>query len=134
MTVRGGQRARILLVDDDKVVLQAMSRMVAEAGYDPTTADNWSEALRQFRDGKPDLVLLDVLMPTIDGFKLARIIKADATSFVPIILLTALEDLESKRRAVAAGFDVLLLEVGRSTLAAHIRFGRPHSSRSGSLS
>jgi diguanylate cyclase (GGDEF)-like protein len=101
-------KARLLLVDDDRSMLDHMSRMVTEAGYEVVTATNWSEALRTFREGKPDLVLLDVMMPTIDGYKLAKMIKADSPAFVPIILLTALEDLESKRRGMAAGADDFL--------------------------
>jgi diguanylate cyclase (GGDEF)-like protein len=103
-----GSRARLLLVDDDRAMLDHMSRMVSDAGYTPLTACTWSDAIRQFREGRPDLVLLDVMMPTLDGYKLARMLKADTVSFVPIILLTALEDLESKRRGMAAGADDFL--------------------------
>jgi diguanylate cyclase (GGDEF)-like protein len=53
-------------------------------------------------------VLLDVMMPTIDGYKMAKMIKAEAGSFVPVILLTALEDVESKRRGMASGADDFL--------------------------
>lgn len=102
------RRARLLLVDDDRAMLDYMSKLVREAGYDPMCASTWTDALRLFREEKPDLVLLDVMMPTVDGFKLARIIKADAPQFVPIILLTALDDLESKRRGMAAGADDFL--------------------------
>lgn len=91
-------------------MLDHLSLLVREAGYEPMAASTWSEALRLFRDNKPDLVLLDVMMPTIDGFKLARIIKSDSPAFVPIILLTALEDLESKRRGMAAGADDFLIK------------------------
>ncbi|MBI4510035.1 MAG: diguanylate cyclase [Deltaproteobacteria bacterium] len=103
-----GTRARLLLVDDDHATLEQLSRMVSEIGYQPMTATTWSDALRLFREGKPDLVLLDVMMPTIDGYKLARIIKSDSAMFVPIILVTALEDIESKRRGMASGADDFL--------------------------
>jgi two-component system, cell cycle response regulator len=98
-------RARLLLVDDDRTMLEHMSAVVRDLGHEAIIAQTWTEALRLFRDGRPDLVLLDVMMPTMDGYKLARIMKGDTPQFVPIILLTALEDLEAKRRGMAAGAD-----------------------------
>jgi diguanylate cyclase (GGDEF)-like protein len=68
-------------------------------------ASSWTDALRLYREGHPDLVLLDVMMPTIDGYKMAGIFRREGGTFVPIILLTALEDVESKRRGMAAGAD-----------------------------
>src|ERR1051325_8824369 len=101
-----GGRQKLLLVDDDRTMLDHLTGLVSQAGYEALTASTWSEALKHFREAKPDLVLLDVMMPTIDGYKLARIIKGDSSnSFVPVILLTALDDLESKRRGMAAGAD-----------------------------
>lgn len=89
-------------------MLEHMSRLVAEAGHEPLSASTWSDAIRLFREGRPDLVLMDVMMPTLDGYKLARILKSDSGVFVPIILLTALDDVESKRRGMAAGADDFL--------------------------
>ncbi|TPV95463.1 MAG: diguanylate cyclase [Myxococcales bacterium FL481] len=101
--------ARILVVDDDKTMLSAVSNMVAEAGYTPLCAMSWGEALRVFRQDPPDMVLLDVMMPDIDGFKLARMFKNEADRiFVPVILITALDDLASKQRGLAAGADDFL--------------------------
>lgn len=89
-------------------MLDHLARMVTDAGYQPMTASNWTDALKLFREERPDLILLDVMMPTVDGYKLARIIKGDSSAFVPIILLTALDDLESKRRGMASGADDFL--------------------------
>jgi diguanylate cyclase (GGDEF)-like protein len=100
--------ARLLLVDDDRAVLEHTAQMVADLGFEPLVAGTWSDALRVFRESKPDLVLLDVMMPTIDGYKLAKMLKAEAARFVPIILVTALDDVESKRRGMAAGADDFL--------------------------
>ena len=100
--------ARVLIVDDDRAVLASLAAMVSEGGHDPIPTTSWSEALRVSRQTPPDLILLDVMMPGIDGFKLARMMKSEAPVFVPIILLTALDDIESKRRAMAAGADDFL--------------------------
>lgn len=90
-------------------MLSALEEMVRECGYEAVSARSWSDALRVYRQARPDLVLLDVMMPTIDGFKLARILKNEDTErFVPIILITGLGDMESKRRGMASGADDFL--------------------------
>jgi diguanylate cyclase (GGDEF)-like protein len=102
-------KTRILLVDDDRSMLSALDTMVRDAGYEAAMATNWSDALRVFRSYVPDLILLDIMMPTIDGFKLARILKEQSTDrFVPIILITGLGDIESKKRGLASGADDFL--------------------------
>jgi two-component system, chemotaxis family, response regulator WspR len=103
-----GGKARVLLVDDDRSMLDALARMVHDCGHEPLPASTWSDALMLYRRARPDLVLLDVMMPTIDGYKLARMLKAEAGRFVPIILITGLDDLESKRRGMSAGADDFL--------------------------
>ncbi len=100
---------RILVVDDDRAALSRLSGMVQECGYEAMTALTWSDALRLYRQATPHLVLLDVMMPTIDGYKLARILKNETPEhFVPIILITGLDDTESKRRGMASGADDFL--------------------------
>ncbi len=102
------RRSRVLLVDDDRSMVDTLGEMVTACGYQALPAQTWSDALRIFRRAKPDIVLLDVMMPTIDGYKLARMIKAESDSFVPIILITGLDDLESKRRGMSSGADDFL--------------------------
>jgi two-component system cell cycle response regulator len=99
---------RILILDDDASVRQLLARMIDESGYTPVVASNWTEALKLYREGNPDLILLDVMMPGMDGYKVASLFRREGGKFVPIILLTALEDLESKRRGMAAGADDFL--------------------------
>ena len=100
---------RILLVDDDRAMLRTIEEMVRECGYEAVAANSWTDALRLYQQAKPDLVLLDVMMPTIDGFKLAKMLKdSDHERFVPIILITGLGDVESKRRGMASGADDFL--------------------------
>jgi diguanylate cyclase (GGDEF)-like protein len=99
--------ARILIIDDDPLQCKHFSRVVEDWAALAFTATSLSEALRLYRSVNPDLVMLDVLMPHVDGYKLSQIFKREGR-FVPIILLTALEDLESKRRGLAAGADEFL--------------------------
>jgi two-component system cell cycle response regulator len=101
--------ARIVVVDDDRAHCNHLERVITEWGATPFVANTLSDALRLHREAKPDLILLDVMMRHMDGYKLAQMFKRD-TVFVPIILLTSLDDIESKRRGLAAGADEFLVK------------------------
>jgi len=103
-TLRG---TRVLIVDDDPLQCAHIAEVVREWGCEPFTAQTFGDALRLHRDARPDLVLLDIMMPHIDGYKLAHIFKT-AAAFIPVILLTALDDIDSKRRGLSAGADEFL--------------------------
>jgi DNA-binding response OmpR family regulator len=98
---------RILIVDDDRLQCAEVAKVVREWQAEVFTAQTLAEALRLHKEARPDLVLLDVMMPQLDGYKLAQMFKRDAT-FTPIVLLTALDDLDSKRRGLSAGADEFL--------------------------
>jgi diguanylate cyclase (GGDEF)-like protein len=99
--------AKVLIVDDDPLQCAHLAKIVTEWEAEPFTAQQLSDALRLHKEAHPDLVLLDVMMPHVDGYKLAQMFKR-ASPFVPIILLTALEDIDSKRRGLSAGADEFL--------------------------
>ena len=101
------RHARVLIVDDDPLQCSHLAKIVSEWQAEPFTAQQLSDALRLHKEAHPDLVLLDVMMPHVDGYKLAQMFKR-ASPFVPIILLTALEDIDSKRRGLSAGADEFL--------------------------
>src|SRR5690242_21179962 len=100
-------RPTVLIIDDGQAARTEMARMVDSLGYAPVCAETAFEGVRLVQELRPDLVLLDVVMPTWDGFKVASIIKSQAR-FVPVILLTSLADIDSKRRGQAAGADDFL--------------------------
>jgi diguanylate cyclase (GGDEF)-like protein len=102
-----GGPATILIVDDARVGREEMARLVESLGYRALCADNGLEGLRLVREAHPSLVLLDMVMPGLDGLKVAAAIKAQPR-FIPVILLTGLTDLETKRRGQAAGADDFL--------------------------
>lgn len=89
---------RILLVDDDVNLLVVLAEQLRDDGYDVATARDGQEALRRLEAGWPDLILLDLMMPRIDGLALARRIKAEAD--LPIIVLSAIDTADSKARLV----------------------------------
>src|SRR5919204_1219810 len=81
------QAPRILLVDDEQAVQKLLAFPLRKDGYEVICADTGSDALQRFRDGDFDLVVLDVMLPQVDGFEVCRQLRA--RSSVPIIMLTA---------------------------------------------
>jgi two-component system cell cycle response regulator len=102
-----GERPTVLIIDDGRVEREELARMLEGLGYAPVCAESPFEGVRLVQELRPDLVLLDVVMPTWDGYKVVSLIKSQA-SFTPVILLTSLNDLDSKRRGQAAGADDFL--------------------------
>ncbi len=94
----------ILIVDDNQVNLMLLKVALEKAGYHILMANNGSKARAMAEKSRPDLILLDIMMPGEDGFEVMRRLKANpATVSIPIILFSALEDLESKMRGFICG-------------------------------
>jgi two-component system cell cycle response regulator len=101
--------ARILIVDDTPLNLKLLVAKLSLEYYVVSTAANGREALEKIAKEKPDLVLLDVMMPEMDGFETCRRLKADpATAYIPVIMITALSDTADRVRGLAAGADDFL--------------------------
>ena len=99
-------RSRILLVDDEPLNLKLMEGLLGPCGYELYRAENGREALYIINNVDIDLVLLDIMMPGMDGFQVCRSIKAnDETRMTPVILITALDDVETKIKGIEAGAD-----------------------------
>ena len=91
-------RPAVLLVDDDRTLLSALSRRIGRAGFHVLTATSGADALRQLEAGWPALVVVDLMMPGMDGFELARRVKQIAD--LPIIILSAVDAAEAKVSAL----------------------------------
>ncbi|MBN1542186.1 diguanylate cyclase [candidate division KSB1 bacterium] len=104
--LRANQQAKILVVDDIPVNIQLLQTHLVGAGYQTVVAHNGEEALEQVKKSSPDLVLLDVMMPKLDGFETCRILKSDQkTRYIPVIMVTALNEIEDKIKGIEAGAD-----------------------------
>ncbi|NRT56363.1 response regulator [Sphaerotilus uruguayifluvii] len=80
----------ILLVDDSRTELHVLSELLVRQGYRVRTAENGDEALRRIAEEKPDLILMDVVMPGLNGFQLTRTITRDPRyADVPVIMCTS---------------------------------------------
>lgn len=91
-------RPAVLLVDDDLTLLSVLSRRVARAGYEVQTASSGPAALRQLAEGWPALLVIDLMMPGMDGFELCRRVKQIAD--LPVIVLSAVDASEAKVSAL----------------------------------
>jgi putative two-component system response regulator len=115
--------ARILVVDDDPSIVEVLRRFLTREGYLVVTASNGLEALDRVYSDSPDLILLDVTMPKMDGFTTCRRLKEDEhTALIPITMLTGLDDLDHRTRGIEAGADDFLSKpFDQTTLRARIR-------------
>ncbi len=102
-------RKNILIVDDELLNRKLLSGMLAAEPYDLTTAANGREALARINEQLPDIILLDIMMPEMDGYEVTEILKNNPeTHNIPIILITALADYQSKIKGLEAGADEFL--------------------------
>ena len=100
---------RILVVDDDKRNIELVRGILFQENYEFRGCLSGEEALRILDDFKPDLILLDILMPGIDGFELCRMLKKDVrTRIIPIIMITALNERKDRKKALEAGAEDFL--------------------------
>ncbi len=116
-------KPRILVVDDDRFSQRLMQDMLVPLGYAVTVAGDGQAALDLARRIRPHLILLDVVMPLMDGFEACDRLKADElTAHIPVVLVTSLEGRESKIRGLAVGAsDFLAKPVDEAELALRVK-------------
>jgi DNA-binding response OmpR family regulator len=102
-------RSKILIVDDEPFNVDYLEQELEELGYDTISAANGQEALEKVATEAPDLILLDVMMPVMDGFTVCRILKDhEETRLIPIIIMTALDAVADRIQGIKAGADDFL--------------------------
>jgi len=115
--------ARVLVVDDEERNRRLLVAMIEAEGYSTAEAADGTQALELVRQSPPDIVLLDIMMPGIDGYEVARALKANAaTQAIPIVMVTALDDRESRLRGLEAGAEEFVTKpVDRNELRIRVR-------------
>ena len=115
--------ARILVVDDEERNRRLLVAMLEAEGYTAPEAADGAQALELARQQPPDIILLDIMMPGMDGYEVARALKADAaTKAIPVVMVTALDDHESRLRGLEAGAEEFVTKpVDRNELRIRVR-------------
>ncbi|MFN3480571.1 MAG: response regulator, partial [Thermodesulfovibrionales bacterium] len=114
---------KILVVDDDEINLKLLSSILESEGYDVLTATNGPDAITSTTDHLPDLILLDIMMPGMDGYEVCRQLRLKKeTDHIPVIFITALDDRESKLKGLKVGANEFLTKpVDRSELFIRVQ-------------
>ena len=119
----GTWQPTLLLVDDNTANLQVLRETLDGLGYKMLIAKNGRSALEIVRKAGPDLILLDIMMPEMDGYEVCRTIKADAvTRHIPVIFLTAMADAGDEARGLALGAaDYITKPINPELVRARVR-------------
>lgn len=117
------ERQKILIVDDEERNIKLLRAYLMTNQYEVVEASNGEEALKMVNDSNPDLVLLDVMMPGIDGFEVCKRLKQDdKTQMIPVIMVTALSGKNERIRALEVGVDEFLSKpVNRIELLVRVK-------------
>ncbi len=119
----GNERKRVLVVDDDTELINVMRIYFQRSGFDTEIADSGQKALKLFNGFKPDVMILDILMPRMDGVKVCKAIRVDKGNLtMPIIALTGFHKEKTKREILDAGANLYLTKpIDISSLVKHIK-------------
>jgi len=115
--------AKIMVVDDTPANVKLLADLLAVKGYGVATAANGEQALEKLSSWKPDLVLLDIMMPGLSGYDVCRRIRADAqTALLPVVLVTSLDPQSERVKGIEAGADDFLSKpINQAELFARVK-------------
>ncbi len=118
-----GNKSLVLAVDDKPQNLQFLGKLLSDNGYEVAMAQNGKQALNFVRKDEPDLILLDIMMPEMDGYEVCERLKADFnTRHIPVIFLTAKTDAQDVVKGLeAGGVDYVTKPFSSAELLARIR-------------
>lgn len=103
------RHAKILIIDDNEQNIELLEAHLTIAGYETVACQDSQEAQKVAEQLNPDLILLDIMMPGINGYEVCKTLKAaEKTKFIPVIMLTALKDIEDKIKGIEAGAEEFL--------------------------
>ena len=116
-------REKILIADDEENNLRLLTQWLLPLGYDVELASNGKEAVQKTRDYRPNLIILDIMMPVMDGYEACSLIRADPeTMNIPIIMVTALDDRESKLKGLSVSVnDFLFKPIDQAELTIRVK-------------
>lgn len=118
-----GLTQSVLIVDDEPMARTLLRLMLVRAGFNVSEAEDGFDALEKVRKNRPDIILLDVMMPGLDGFSVCETLRGeDATAALPIIMLSAKTDLDSINQGLRVGATKYLTKpISPEDLTHHVR-------------
>ena len=103
------EKTRVLLVDDEPDLVQMVSLRLQSAGYEVVPAYDGQQALDQVKQSRPDIIILDLMLPKMDGYKVCRLLKFDErTKGIPVLIFTARAQVEDVTLATECGADAYI--------------------------
>jgi twitching motility two-component system response regulator PilG len=115
------KKNRILIVEDEESLLKLESILFSAKGYCVSGVMDGESALEEISSHKPDLVVLDIMLPLLDGFEVCRRIKENPeTSTIPVVMLTAMKNSQDRARGLEAGADAYITKPFRSAQVIEI--------------
>ncbi|AKB21516.1 response regulator [Methanosarcina sp. WH1] len=116
-------KPKVLIVDDMMENVELMGAYLAVEPYEVISAYGGYEALQRVKEEKPDIILLDVMMPEINGYEVCKILKEDPeTQFIPVLMLTSLSELEDRIKGIDIGADDFLTKpINRPELKTRVK-------------
>ena len=114
---------QIMVVDDDQDTVAILARHLQREGFIPIEASSGAQCLKLVHENEVDVILLDLMMPGMDGFEVVRVLKNDPiTAEIPVIMITARDDLDARAEGMRLGVsDFLAKPVFRRQLATRVR-------------
>ncbi|HOT26722.1 MAG TPA: response regulator [Candidatus Ozemobacteraceae bacterium] len=110
-TKSSGPRRRILIVDDEEQILLLLKTILNVYGYESIEVVSPKETFAKVKAEQPDLVILDIAMPEMDGYQVCKLIKSDpASKNIPVVMITALALEQDRKCALEAGADGFILK------------------------
>lgn len=102
-------RKKIMIVDDEPHIIELVKVCLEDTEYDVIEAVDGEEALQKIKESQPDLILLDIMLPKMDGYEVCRILKEDPeTKSIPVVMLTAKGQEEDRNRGLECGVDAYM--------------------------
>jgi two-component system, cell cycle response regulator len=119
----GSRSPQILVVDDDPDTVAILSRHLQREGFVPLAANSGAECLKMVQENEVDVILLDLMMPEMDGFQVCKALKNNPeTAEIPVIMITARDDMDARAEGMRLGVsDFLAKPVFRRQLANRVR-------------
>lgn len=103
-------KQKILIVEDDRALQSAMVEILAQEGYETASAFDGEEGVQKAETEKPDLILLDLILPRKDGYEVLAEIKNGSNKNIPVLILTNLEEIENVQKALDLGAKTFMVK------------------------